>query len=325
MAKKNKEAKQQLKMPAGTLTYDCVTKFGDSADGSIQIPVVTNKEEVVEVSYFYGNAKPKSIIVISTQTGCPMLCRFCELGLERPGRNLTVGEILSQVTLLWQKEVNPYSGPFKLTLANTGEPLLNPNIVPALRWLDQKLCFESIKSFKVSTVFPKGKLARKTLEELAQLAAQSKKPIQLQISLLSTCPAERKRLSKDGGASFQEIANAGSYWREITQTAPRQARKINLSLMLEAVGFDRMMQQAENLSKHFHPDHFRIRLRPYVPTSTGAWYCLDPLAEGQYQQLKTRLSEIGYEVGDWGVPTAIEQRFSLAPNVTRRRYLEMVR
>ncbi len=82
---------------------DLVMQFGDSHDGAIEFAGLLEEDKVIEVGYFYGDIKPKNIIVISSQVGCPAKCNFCELGNEKFGRNLTSQEIYDQVTLMLQQ------------------------------------------------------------------------------------------------------------------------------------------------------------------------------------------------------------------------------
>ncbi|HLP49115.1 MAG TPA: 23S rRNA (adenine(2503)-C(2))-methyltransferase RlmN [Candidatus Kapabacteria bacterium] len=61
---------------------------------------------------------------ISTQVGCALNCRFCATGRMGFKRNLTPGEILSQVLSL-EKEIPGYTGKLNIVLMGMGEPLLN--------------------------------------------------------------------------------------------------------------------------------------------------------------------------------------------------------
>ncbi len=61
---------------------------------------------------------------ISSQVGCALGCRFCATGRIGFKRNLSPGEIISQVILL-KKELADYSGKLNLVFMGMGEPLLN--------------------------------------------------------------------------------------------------------------------------------------------------------------------------------------------------------
>jgi 23S rRNA (adenine2503-C2)-methyltransferase len=72
-------------------------------------------------------------LCLSTQAGCPLACRFCATGTMGFQRDLTPGEIVTQVLSL-KKELGPYSGRLNLVLMGMGEPLLNyDNVARALR------------------------------------------------------------------------------------------------------------------------------------------------------------------------------------------------
>lgn len=61
---------------------------------------------------------------ISSQVGCALHCQFCATGRMGFRRNLTPGEILSQVLAL-KKELTGYTGKINLVFMGMGEPLLN--------------------------------------------------------------------------------------------------------------------------------------------------------------------------------------------------------
>ena len=61
---------------------------------------------------------------ISTQVGCPLKCSFCATGRGGFKRNLSPGEIVSQVLLL-KKQLGACKGKINLVLMGMGEPLLN--------------------------------------------------------------------------------------------------------------------------------------------------------------------------------------------------------
>lgn len=94
-----------------------------------------NLIEGVLMSYKYGNT-----LCVSTQVGCRMGCKFCASTLNGLVRNLTSGEILSQVLL-----VNAFLGGKKdrnraitnVVLMGSGEPLDNyDNVVKFIRLLN---------------------------------------------------------------------------------------------------------------------------------------------------------------------------------------------
>jgi len=69
---------------------------------------------------------------ISSQAGCALGCQFCATGAAGFGRNLTLSEILGQVTALARKCGEPHN----IVFMGMGEPLLNLDaVLPALESL----------------------------------------------------------------------------------------------------------------------------------------------------------------------------------------------
>lgn len=107
---------------------DCGVEFYDkkeSKDGSIKFLLKLFDNQIIECVYLpnaYGNT-----VCVSTQVGCAMGCAFCASTIGGLIRNLTSGEILSQVIF-----INKYFGGSinKRTISNivlmgSGEPLAN--------------------------------------------------------------------------------------------------------------------------------------------------------------------------------------------------------
>ncbi len=61
---------------------------------------------------------------LSSQVGCPLACKFCATGKMGYKRDLSMGEIVSQVLIL-RDAVGEYSGKLNLVFMGMGEPLLN--------------------------------------------------------------------------------------------------------------------------------------------------------------------------------------------------------
>lgn len=78
---------------------------------------------------------------LSTQVGCPMACAFCATGQMGIKRNLTASEILGQVLIGREilQDLRPDSPILRnLVFMGMGEPLLNPNLGPALEALHEE-------------------------------------------------------------------------------------------------------------------------------------------------------------------------------------------
>lgn len=108
----------------------------DSADGTIKWLFDVGNGDVIE-TVFIPEAD-RGTLCISSQAGCAVGCRFCSTGHQGFSRNLTTGEILSQ---LWFAEhfLRKHLGRSERVISNVvmmgmGEPLQNyGQLLPALR------------------------------------------------------------------------------------------------------------------------------------------------------------------------------------------------
>jgi pyruvate-formate lyase-activating enzyme len=287
-------------------------RFGDHHDGVIEFAAMMRDGGVVEVGYYYGDQKPKSIIKVSSQVGCPFRCNFCNAGEEVYKRNLTAEEIYQQAALM-MKVANHEEVPWsphrhKINFAGTGEPLLNPALVDALELLGRHEV-----SIKVSTVFPAGRVAEDNFIRLAEFAGKYPESIQIQLSLISTDAEYRAQVAGGRVADFKSIVEAAKIWRD---SAP-QRPQINLSLILT----ESTPAEAATIWNWFPPELFRMRFRNYVPTEFGKMNNLEEISAERMLEIKQMFRIRGYSVHDDATPTSTEQAFSLASNVTRRNMM----
>ncbi len=166
-----------------------------------------NLIEGVLMSYKYGNTQ-----CVSTQVGCRMGCKFCASTLNGLVRNLTAGEILSQILVVNRAE----GGTLKdravtnVVLMGSGEPFDNyDNVVQFLRNLAQEggICI-SPRNVSLSTC---------GLVPQMRKFAQEGIPLNLTVSLHASTDAERVRTMPVANAySIREILDACSYYFEKT-------------------------------------------------------------------------------------------------------------
>jgi 23S rRNA (adenine2503-C2)-methyltransferase len=104
-----------------------------AADGSVKILFGLADGRLVE-SVLMPEREWKTLCV-SSQVGCAVACTFCMTGFGGFQRQMTAGEIVSQV-LLAKRLVNADELPRNLVFMGMGEPMLNlDNVLPALRLL----------------------------------------------------------------------------------------------------------------------------------------------------------------------------------------------
>jgi 23S rRNA (adenine2503-C2)-methyltransferase len=108
----------------------------DDADENVAKFVFTKDDAVVEtVLYRYPTYEERTVICCSTQSGCPMGCRFCGAG-DYFVRNMTSEEIVSQVdhSILATAIRGDQIGKLQIMFMSMGEPFLNLKaLIPAMR------------------------------------------------------------------------------------------------------------------------------------------------------------------------------------------------
>lgn len=121
MSDMSKAQKELLKQNYSIDTIQCVTRQ-ESSDGTIKYLFNLNDAlvETVLMHYSFGYS-----ICVTSQVGCNMACSFCASGLLKKQRDLTAGEIVSQV-LYAQKELDKKQERIKnIVIMGTGEPFDN--------------------------------------------------------------------------------------------------------------------------------------------------------------------------------------------------------
>jgi 23S rRNA (adenine2503-C2)-methyltransferase len=124
-----------------TITHTEIDRVFISSDGTRRLLLKLCDNSEVE-SVFMPEAH-RDTICISSQVGCPLACTFCMTGVIGLKRNMTAGEIVSQVVVtLNQVYGQGVQVPHRtnIVMMGMGEPLLNyDQVIKAVRLLvDQK-------------------------------------------------------------------------------------------------------------------------------------------------------------------------------------------
>lgn len=143
-------------------TLPCVSDRLLADDGTIKYRVVFadgQAAECVMMPNFDGMDRASAVsMCISSQVGCPLACAFCATGTMGLKRNLTAGEIVSQVVLML-RELPEEPDSVNILFMGMGEPLLNTdNVIAALElFYEEKGLNISPRRITISTVgIPKG-------------------------------------------------------------------------------------------------------------------------------------------------------------------------
>ena len=177
--------------------------------------VFTNPTSVAEaVLYRYPTYAERTVICCSTQSGCPVGCRFCGAG-DAFVRSLTTDEIVAQpVHLLDGLDVDAADiGRLQIMFMSMGEPLLNTkHLIPALRILHERYPNAALL---ISTSAP-----RVDYEPIRQISAEIP-TIGLQFSVHeSTDEARDALIPFKAKLTLAEIAAEGGAWARETRRRP---------------------------------------------------------------------------------------------------------
>ena len=114
-----------------------ISRRQKSYDGTIKWLIRLSDGHEVETVYI--PEEDRGTLCISSQVGCTLTCSFCHTGTQRLVRNLTVGEICSQILLAMDELGEWPAGKLNRKLTNIvlmgmGEPLFNyENVAKAMK------------------------------------------------------------------------------------------------------------------------------------------------------------------------------------------------
>jgi len=184
---------------------------------------------------------------LSTQVGCPLACAFCATGSMGFRRNLSSGEILTQVLTL-KKELGDYGGKLNLVFMGMGEPLLNyENLARVLRTISEPDGLNiSPRHVTVSTAG--------ILENLKKL---EKDFPQVRIAFSLNAPDAILRAELMPVANRENLGDLLAHFRE-----HKRRRRLTCEYVL-LHGVNDSPAQARQLVRLLHGIPFKVNLIPY--------------------------------------------------------------
>lgn len=144
----SKTLKETL-LSLGSLTpMDIKAQMVSKVDGTVKYVLKLSDGAFIEAVYMPHSER--HTICISSQVGCRMGCSFCASTKEAFGRNLTVGELVRQITIVEEVQGIHIDN---IVIMGIGEPLDNyENIVKFIRLItDEKGANRSQRSITLST------------------------------------------------------------------------------------------------------------------------------------------------------------------------------
>jgi 23S rRNA (adenine2503-C2)-methyltransferase len=228
-------------VPFSTLTVDDEAR---AADGTVKALLRTHDGRPVEAVLMRYRDGRRSLC-LSSQSGCPLTCRFCATGQMRFARNLTASEIVDQA-LLFRRQ----GGVDHAVFMGMGEPMMN---LDAVLGACERLPEVGIthRRTAISTIG--------WIPGIERLAA-SPMPIRLALSLHAADEALRTELMPvNERYPLADVLDAcKAYW------ARRRLRVFVEYVML--AGVNDSHAQAMQLAHALDPRVFKVNLIPYNPT-----------------------------------------------------------
>lgn len=234
----------------------------------------------------------KWVVTISTQYGCSMNCKFCDVPKVGPGVNATANDMFNQVDAAMRLHPEIKSTErLNIHFARMGEPTWNPGVLVAAQWLRSCLTEGGYNVHPVvSTMMP---LHNRGLASFIKTWMEIKNVVfsgnaGLQLSINSTSEHERNHMFSGNAMSLADLGKMMSSFIPI-------GRKITLNFALANYEID-----AKKLARLFRPDRFLVKLTPMHKTtscvSTGIATPGDYTSITPYQSAQRELEAEGFDV-----------------------------
>ena len=231
----------------------------------------------------------KWVITISTQRGCNINCKFCDVPKVGPGINATLNDLIDQVSigLSLHPEVKQ-SKRLNIHYARMGEPTFNWDV------LNSAIHFKTLGDYNVhpvvSTMMPKHNTQLKAFINKWMFIKNTiyNGNAGLQLSINSTNEFERNEMFSNNACSLEEISKI------MIGLAPI-GRKITLNFAIAGYEIDPNV-----LLKYFNPANYIIKLTPMHQTKMAAENGIktagDYTSYHPYKEIEEKLKAAGYDV-----------------------------
>ena len=207
----------------------------------------------------------KWVATISTQKGCPMKCKFCDVPKYGFYGNVSIKELSYQIETIIKNEEVKQTERFNVHFARMGEPTWNKNVLDFSLILKDlvKKCGLKAKTVQpvISTMLPK---ANKNLKEYILKWCEIKNEFYngeagLQFSINSTDDEQRNELFDGKSLSLHEIS-------ELAKELPMpKGRKYTLNFPVTA----QTILDAKKLSMLFDKSKFIVKMTPIHETNSA--------------------------------------------------------
>lgn len=211
----------------------------------------------------------KWVITISTQYGCSMKCKFCDVPKVGPGRNATFLDMVNQIKRA--RDQYPYVSHTKrlnVHYARMGEPTFNSDVLDLSMWLAESgrreldLRCDTLHPVLTTMMPRKNKRLEGYIREWGYIKNEAfNGEANLQVSINSTNDDQRDDMYQGCTHSIREIS-------DIVKDLPApKMRKYCLNMAM-ADGYE---SDGVKMASLFNPDHWMVKITPiHVNTATSA-------------------------------------------------------
>lgn len=238
----------------------------------------------------------KWVVTVSTQYGCSMNCKFCDVPKVGKGINATYDDLKNQIlsALSLHPEIKATKR-LNIHYARMGEPTWNKNVLDFtkdVRKIIRPYIGRSLVHPVISTMLPKdNKFLNEYLNEWIDIKNDLfKGDAGLQFSINTTNDDLRKELFSKNSLTLEEISKIGDMLDE------PKGRKYALNFALG----DNFEVDAEKLRDLFSPNKFMVKITPIhitnackennIETKNG-YFDYSP-----YREIENKLIKVGFDV-----------------------------
>ena len=284
-----------MKGEKGRLEFVSLHDYGKAKN--IKADFLGYTQEINQVPH--GELLPleeKWVVTISTQYGCSMNCRFCDVPKVGKGLNATYDDLKNQVlsALFLHPEVKATKR-LNIHYARMGEPTWNRNVLDFtkdVRKIIRPIIGRSLVHPVISTMLPKD---NKFLNEYLNDWVEIKNDVfrgdaGLQFSINTTDDKQREYLFSGNSHTLEEISKIGD------MLDMPVGRKYALNFALG----DDFNVDAEKLRDLFNPNKFMVKITPIhitnacksnnIETKNG-YFDYSP-----YRDIENKLKAVGFDV-----------------------------
>jgi 23S rRNA (adenine2503-C2)-methyltransferase len=298
------EILRNIKVPTGNILIvsgdrgklECVSLGDYGKENNLKADFLGLTKEITKVkSQKIMPLTDKWVITVSTQYGCSMGCKFCDVPKVGAGINATCDDLKQQIITGLSTHSNIKSTKrLNVHYARMGEPTWNYSVIDFTLWMKEELkpyIGDSLIHPVISTMLPKNNaLLEQYLRDWMVIKNDTfNGDAGLQFSINSTSDDERDEMFNGNSCSLDEISRIGKALR-----FPK-GRKITLNFAIAGYEID-----AEKLRKLFDPKKFVVKLTPMHKTSSALQN--DIKTDGDYttfypyRHIEEQLKTVGFDV-----------------------------